>query len=238
MAPPGYAGYQSSPMGSVALKRTRGIERAAVAMVAAAGLLVWLPILVQTTVTDDAEDFLDGRIADDEFLEAITPYALSSLLPTLAVIAAAVLTIIWMYRVASNHVSLHRSGTWGPGWAIGGWFLPPLVNVIPFLAFRELWKASDPTVPLGGDWRRGSVSPLITLWFLASLANVAVQVLGISDQLDSLGSSEEQLAEQLTGDQTIVLVDAGVTLIGAVLFVLFALQLGRRHRRLTGEDRG
>ena len=56
-------------------------------------------------------------------------------------IAAAVVVIIWMYRLAWNHRALHRGGTWGPAWAIGGWFLPPIVYVIPTLMLHELWKA-------------------------------------------------------------------------------------------------
>ena len=56
--------------------------------------------------------------------------------------------MIWMYRMAANHRALQRNGTWAPGWAIGGWFLPPGgLYIIPFLMFRELWKASDPNGP-------------------------------------------------------------------------------------------
>ena len=66
-----------------------------------------------------------------------------------ASIALVVLSIIWLYRVPPNHRALGRALTWAPGWAIGGWFLPPLLYVIPLLVLREAWKAADPAVPPG-----------------------------------------------------------------------------------------
>ena len=62
----------------------------------------------------------------------------------LLVIPIAVLTIIWMFRMAGNLRQLGRTGaTWAPGWAIGGWFCPPCaIYAIPWLMFRELWRGS------------------------------------------------------------------------------------------------
>ena len=73
--------------------------------------------------------------------------------------------MIWLFRIAKNHQALGRRLTWAPGWAIGGWFLPPIVYVIPTLMLRESWKAADPEVPAGDErWKSSSDSPLLWIW--------------------------------------------------------------------------
>jgi hypothetical protein len=223
-------------MGSAQLKRTRGVERSATILVGASALLSLVPLALRPTVSDDAQAFLDDEISRQQFLDRVAPYSLSSLLPSLANIAAVVLVIMWMYRVSSNHRALRGDLTWGPGWAIGGWFTPPLIYVIPFLTLREMWKASDPDVPIGGDWRAGRASPLITAWFVVySLIGTALSLAALGAGFGSLASTERALAEQLVDDATLPLLNAAATLAAALLFVLLVTQLGDRHRRLTGE---
>ena len=76
--------------------------------------------------------------------------------------------MIWLYRIVANHRAIGRQLTWAPGWAIGGWFLPPFVlYIIPMLMLSESWKATDPEVPPGDDrWRQNSVSPLVYVWWV------------------------------------------------------------------------
>lgn len=225
-------------MSSVPLKRVGGIGRAASIVVAATGVLSVVVALVARTVVDDAEAFLRGDIDRTEFLEAVTPYALLTFLQALAMLASAVVVIVWMRRLAANLRALHRGTTWGPGWAIGGWFAPPFLFVIPFLAFREIWKASDPDVPVGGDWRAGSASPIITAWFLVfGVLQAVLQAIGIGDTFAGIGGSEDALAEQITGNMTIPVVSAVSDVVAAALFVVMARQLTARHGRLTGEVR-
>ena len=85
-----------------------------------------------------------------------------------ATIAIVVLSIIWLYRVVSNHRAIGRDTRWGPGWAIGGWFVPPIVvYAVPMLVLRESWQAADPAVPPGDDrWRRNPVNPLVYVWWV------------------------------------------------------------------------
>ena len=152
-------------------------------------------------------------------------------------IAALVLVIIWMFRVVKNHRTLHRGGTWGPGWAVGGWFLPPCVWVIPTLVLREMWKASDPDVPVGGDWKSRPASPLPIVWFLVytlpSLIALGVDSGDFSEQFNA--DNEETLAEQISGSQTTDVVVAVASVIAAVLCIMIVRQITDRHRRLTGE---
>lgn len=224
-------------MASVPLKRVGGIGRAASIVVAATGALSIVTVAMTRLVVDDAEAFLDDEIDRAEFLEAATPYALLSFLQAVSLLAAAIVVIVWMHRIARNLRTLHRGTTWGPGWAVGGWFAPPFIYVIPFLALREMWKASDPAVPIGGEWRSGAVTPVITAWFIVfGPVQAALQLAQLGDTFAGLGGSEEVLAEQITGNPTLPVVAAVSDVVAAVLFVVLARQLTARHRRLTGED--
>lgn len=226
-------------MATVPLKRVAGIARAAMILVGLAGLVAIIAIPVGRSVVGDAESFLAGEVDNDEFVEAIAPYVLLSFVQGIAVLASAVLVIIWMYRIASNHRTLHRVGTWGPGWAIGGWFLPPLLYIIPFLMFRELWKAADNSVPIGGDWKSTRVSPLVTIWFVVySLVPLVLLAFQTGDFLSGFSGSERDLAEQIVDGQTSDLLGALITAIGAAAFIAMARQLTTRHRQLTGESPG
>ena len=96
-----------------------------------------------------------GGLSDDEFRDAIGPLNAVQLIVGLATLATFIVTIIWMYRIATNVRAFQRRTTWSPLFAIFGWMLPPFVlYVIPFLMFRELWKASDSsatrTIPRAG----------------------------------------------------------------------------------------
>lgn len=190
--------------------------------------------IVGLAVVSDAEAFLDGELASDDFAVSIAPWGLVALVQGLATLAAVVLVMIWMNRIAKNHQLLHRTGTWGPGWAIGGWFLPPLLYIIPFLMFRELWKASDPDVPLGGDWKSGSVSWLVPAWFVVyGPLSIVAQFAGGTSL--SFGGSERDIAEQLVDGQATAAVSGVVALASGVLFILMARGLTARHQLLTGE---
>jgi hypothetical protein len=223
-------------MAAVPLKRIGGIGRVAMLLVATTSAASVAAVAITATVTDDARAFLDGEIDRDDFLTSVAPFALVSFLQALSLLASAVLVIVWMHRLARNLRTLHRDTTWGPGWAIGGWFAPPVLYVIPYLTFRELWKASDPEVPVGGTWRSNPVSPLVTAWFVVfGPVQLALQLAQIGDTFSGLGAGETAMAEQITGSLAIPTIAAAVDVLAAGLFIAMARRLGDRHRRLTGE---
>ena len=139
--------------------------------------------------------------------------------------------------MAWNHRALHRGGTWGPGWAIAGWFLPPIIYVIPTLMLHELWKASDPDVPVGGDWRSPEgVAPcrscgcvLYTAGPLISLASRAAAC-SISFAGRRRRSPRRSRAVRRSTSSCVAL-----TVASAIAFVMLVRQLTDRHTRLTGE---
>ena len=218
------------------LKRIGGVQRALVITVIGACVVAVAGLLAGLAATSEAEAFLDAEIDKGALVEAMTPYLLLSFVQSLVVLAAAVLTIVWMFRIAPNHRALHRGPTWGPGWAIGGWFLPPLLFVIPFLMFRELWKASDPDVPVGGRVARRRASPVVAVWFLLySVVPLVLLAFQSGEVMNALAASEEDLAQQLVDGRWTNIADVVVTVAGAAAFVVMARALGDRHERLTGE---
>lgn len=221
---------------AAALKRVGGIGRAASILVAATGVVSMMTLAATYVARDDARAFLADEIDNDDFVQAIAPFAIFSFLQLMVFVASAVLVIVWLYRIAANLRSLHRGTTWGPGWAIGGWFTPPFLYVIPFLMLREQWKASDPSLPAGGDWRSGSTNPLITAWFVVfGPIQLAVQLSQFGNDLNGIGGSERAIAEQITGNLAAPTASAIGDLVAATLFVLAARALNARHRQLTGE---
>ena len=236
IAPAGYAGYTPTPMAAVPLKRVGGVHRASVIAVAVSAIVSVLAVGISQSLSDEAQAYLDGVTSSDDFLGTLAPYLLLTFVQGAAVVASIVLVMIWMYRVAANHRALHRGGTWSPGWAIGGWFLPPLLYIIPTLMLRELWKASDPEVPIGGEWASRPVSPLVTAWFVVySLVPLGLMFLQTESVLTGFGNSEDELAKQIAGGQGVVIASTLATAASAVTWIIMTRALNHRHQRLTGE---
>jgi len=222
-------------MASVPLQRIGRLATAAVALTAVSAAVSLITVWSSQAAQGDAEALLDDTISTEQFVEGAAPYLLMTTVQGVATLATAVVTIIWMFRMAKNLRTLHRGTTWAPGWAIGGWFLPPLLFVIPFLMFRELWKASDPDVPIGGEWKSQSVSPVVPLWFLLYSVIPLVLLAVQSSNGFNFGASERDLAQQIVDDQQATIVGAVVALAGAAMFILLVRGLTSRHRQLTGE---
>lgn len=233
-APPGYTPYNTNPAAAY-VKRIGGLAKAIqilVVCIIVVGVLGALVTLGQRSVF---RDYLDGEATRSEADDALATIALPGALASLLQVAVIVLTMIWMFRLAKNLQLLGRTGaTWKPGWAIGGWFLPPVLFVIPFLMFRELWRGSDPqTPPHAPNWKQAAVAPIVTLWWL--LYGVA-GVLLTTTQIGSFGRTEiEDVAEFYADSGSLTLVATLIQLASAVAYVLLVRQLTARQRAATGE---
>jgi len=185
-----------------------------------------------------AADFVAGKISEDDFTSSSRN--LLTTLTSLLFLPIAVLTIIWMQRMAANLKAIGRVGLrWSPNWAIFGWFVPPcIIYAIPWLMFTELWRASDPGAMAGDDsWKRGPVSPLVHVWWVlyglapllgfVSAASLFAQI-GTSDMLDYA----EQLEKYKWMNLGLGLVSAGA----AVVYLLLVRQLSARHMAATNES--
>jgi hypothetical protein len=239
--PPGYTAYQpGAPTGVGPLKGVRKLGTAIVVLVAICAVATLVSPLLIPQVEDSARDYLAGRISEDDFVSDWLTFSAIGGLVGLLTLAAAVITMIWMYRMASNHRQLRRQGTWAPLWAVFGWFLPPcVIYAIPMLMFRELWKASDPDVPLGSDqWKQSRVSPVVIVWWVIfGLAPLVFIAANGADQFGGgFGADTEDAAQNIIDTAGTAWPSALVNVAAAAAYVVLVRQVTARHARLIRES--
>lgn len=147
-------------------------------------------------------------------------------------LVAGVVTVIWLFRAAANVETAGRSITFGPVWAIIGWFLPPLIFIFPSLQLAQVWKASSPD----GDWKSGPSTPLAYIWGalytlcgLAALATSIVTSQAASDELERLDPGQTVLVQWAPG----VIVGALAAAGAAAVFVALNTSICKRQRKLA-----
>jgi len=218
------------------------LSKALVVLVAIYIPLHVLGVVNTVRVSDKAQRFLDDEVSRREFREANDFSVLQ--IGGLLVIPIAVVTMIWMFRMASNLRALGRQGqTWSSAWAMAGWFLPPgFVYAIPWLMFRELWKGSDPAITRGdGRWKSGRVPPLIDVWWVlyGLLPLLGLFTTGqLIAQLNSGDDDLEDVAERFADDRIFFLIVGVGGLLAAIAFLAIVRQLSARHMAATGEGAG
>ncbi len=236
--PPGYEGYTPNLSEALPLRRVGGLRTAILVLLGVYVLGAVVSLAATPAVTDAADEYLDGVIDEDEFLERLAVNGIAGLLTVGATLAILVLSIIWLYRIVANHRAIGRRGSWAPGWAIGGWFVPPLVvYAIPMLVLRESWKASDPTVPTGDErWRQSPVHPVVYVWWvLYGLAPIVFIAAGVTFQTGNLSQDSEDLADSLRDSAALTVAQGLVGVAAAVAWALLIRGLTARHTELTGE---
>lgn len=237
--PPGYIAYGGQGAVTPGAQNIGGLTKALVTLLVILIPLQLLSVFSTINITSKARDFLDGSASEADFKDA-TQFNLGQL-GGLLIIPIAVLTMIWMFRMAGNLRSLGRTGaTWARGWAIGGWFVPPCVlYVVPWLMFKELWKGSDPAVAAGDPtWKSGRVSPLITVWWvlygLVPLLGFVTSA-GIISQFKA-DNNVESVAEQFDKYATLNIALAIVGIGTTAVYLTLVRQLSTRHMQATRES--
>jgi Domain of unknown function (DUF4328) len=239
-APAGFVAYSSNPTPATPAKRVGGLGKAVVILTAIVALSSLVTTALSIGISSDAADFVAGETSQSEFEDALAPLSAVQGLATVATIAAGVVTIVWMFRMATNLRAYGRRTTWSPLFSIFGWFLPPMfLYVIPFLVLREQWKASEPSIVDGSDsWKATPDNRVLWVWF--ALYGLVPTVLFFA-QVGSIVSSGvstgdvDSLAESLDTVSPLLYVSA-VAIVGAVItWIIFVRQLTTRHRALTGE---
>ena len=138
----------------------------------------------------------------------------------LVFVAVSVMLIVWAWRATKNlqgwGVELER----GPGWAIGGWFVPIGNLFIPYQVVRETWMLAPSPVGSLPQQRNGPWFAAWIMW-LVSGALGARSVFSWSD--DDLRTM--QASDYLAGVSEIIWIAAAVALIVAVR------QISDRHDR-------
>jgi hypothetical protein len=132
-----------------------------------------------------------------------------------------VLLIIWLYRAAKNNEALGRQNPrLGPGWAIGGWFIPVAWWVIPFIVMDDVWRGADPSVPRGDpNWRRSSTLAAIWAWLVTTVVFTIPSFIASSG-----GDVRADEPDKVRRDDILRIVGA----FGAILASVFAIIVVRR----------
>lgn len=233
--PPGYVAYGSAPTPTGRVGRIGGLAKANTILIGITAAITVFVAMLSPGANDAAQDFLDGRTSSTEFTDAIVGYSLVQGAASLLMLAAMIIVMIWMYRIASNLRAFGMSTTWHPLWAVFGWFLPPVLYVIPFLMLRELWKKSAQSASPDSS----SSGENMTLWVWIVFFSLIPVVLAIFQA----GSLADQFSSQGAETQANSLVDSGalgiisplISIAAAVAWILFVRQATERHVALTGE---
>lgn len=245
--PPGYVAYGSAPTPTVNVRRVKGLSVAIMIVVGIAGLGGLLNAFLTAGLRSNAEDLLAGRISDTEFNDQLVSSSAFSALAGVATIAAMVLVMIWMYRIASNLRAFGMNTTWHPLFAIFGWFLPPAVlYIIPMLMLREQWsksttsavpgQAANPRTDAGNGGK--SENPVLFVWWLAfGIWPLIALFLSADSMFGNFGdTSAEAVAENLLDTSSaLTIIGSVIGLLAAAAWILFVRQLTARHQTLTGE---
>jgi ABC-type Fe3+ transport system permease subunit len=213
-------------------KPVKGIAKALVILQVLSLLSALALLLVSFSLSDSAKDFHNGvsTAFDDDIGAFFAAVGISGLLG----LAAIVLLIVWSFRIAWNIRQRDPSLVWKPGLTIVAWLLSGCtLGILPFLMLREHWKKSAPL-----ESRNEPVSPLVVVWFVLTLGQVATGVAAAGVQGvngSGLGQDTDDVAKRLS-DQIGFSIGSGVLSIAStVVLILIIRQLTERHARLTGE---
>jgi hypothetical protein len=238
--PPGYVAYGGVGAASGHFRQTKGLAKWLVVLLAIGVAVQIATLLVQLTLKDAADDFINENLSSTEFDDKLAVFFLIGLLALIASVAQIVILIIWTFRLAKNNEVLNRQPqTFSAGATIavnllGGCTL----GILNYFMWRELWKASDPeTAPGDPSWKQRAVTPLITIYLVLSLAGIAATFSAGIQQFGGFRTSNnrDDLAENFS-DQLAVLSLAGIaTAAAAIVYIMFIRQLSARHTKLTGE---
>ena len=156
------------------------------------------------------KDYVEGPVKDADRLDRADEFVWYLGVDGfwLAVLAAGVVFIVWLWRARGN-AELFCSGRHrrSRGWVIGGWFCPVVNLWFPKQIVDDLIAASDPrTPPLLPDLRRIPRHGLVLAWWLTWVVTAVISNIGptglVSDVQDVsarvLGASVSTLGAALT----------------------------------------
>jgi hypothetical protein len=143
------------------------------------------------------------------------------ILSGLVALAIFVLLIIWLYRAAKNNEALGRQyPRLGPGWAIGGWFIPVANLVIPFIIMDDVWRGADPSTARGDpNWRRSSTLGAIWAWLVTAVIFTIPSAIASSS-----GDVRADEPEKVRRDDTLRI----IATVGGIVAAVFAIVVIRR----------
>ncbi len=211
-------------------RSTRGLATALTVLFWIAAADAVFGVIAYANRVNFINDVLDGNFGFDVVQKADDADNLAGaavgvmLLLSLAIF---VLIVIWMWRAAKNNEALGRANPrLGPGWAIGGWFIPLANIVIPVLILQDLWRGSDSSVARGDpNWRTRSGSSLIGWYWAAHVVSYIRFGVGRGNARINVRTQMEDLRTH----DTIGAVGMAITVAAAILAIRVVSRLTARQ---------
>ncbi len=107
------------------------------------------------------------RTGDPSLASSIDFWASFSGIMILTAIGVGLGLVKWLkscYQFSKE--SLHATGFKQEGWTIAGWIIPIFFLFKPYQVINEIYRAGSPTYNGGDDWKKGSGSSLILMWWV------------------------------------------------------------------------
>ncbi|MGI5341687.1 DUF4328 domain-containing protein [Streptomyces sp. CA-181903] len=149
--PPPYPGPRPGPLPRLA--SPVGLGRAVAALLVLVVLTDVFALFAETTMYGVADKAIDGGVGALSRHEADRADSLqfvSGIVQTVALLACAVLFLVWFHRVRSNAEVFRSDGhRLRRGWSIWGWMVPVVNLWFPKQIADDVWAASLPYRPDG-----------------------------------------------------------------------------------------
>lgn len=145
---------------------------AIIAMVVETAILIFFLISARQTI-GVAKDYLEGSASSDAVLESLQSMDTIGKIYLLLTLVNAIVFIMWFHRAYKNLANCGRPSlaSWGPGWAIGGWFVPFLNLVRPVQIAQEIGQGMQKLALVRSkeDLVKVVALPLIGVWWGISI---------------------------------------------------------------------
>lgn len=173
------------------------------------------------------EDAAAGRFVDEAAAQSVDAVLTATyVLYILLFIAIAVVFIIWQYRHGRNAQALGGRPALGPGWAIGGWFIPLANLLLPSL---QIYQSTRASTERGGAARGGA---LIVAWAIPYYLSNILALIESSVYPDELVTQEE--LEMAAASDVVGSLANLVSVAAAVMCVVMVRTLTKRQDAAFG----
>jgi hypothetical protein len=176
------------------------------------------------------DDMLAGRMPEAGAVDAADNFVLATVVPYfLLFVAIVVVFIVWQFRHARNARLLGSRRKLGPGWAIGGWFIPLANTVLPAMQMFGASKHSD-NDGVGIRYEGGRGAPIVVWWAIVFAIAGVVESAALGMAPDENVYGDLYVSDLAASDRLEAASDL-VFIVAAVLAIVMVRTLTARQER-------
>jgi uncharacterized protein DUF4328 len=226
--PPPYYGGQVPPRPVYAqpVQSLNGLALATSILLGVAAALAAVNALPLFNRAKLAGEFLGGGVTLSRLNNADSAVAGLYLLLLAVILATGIVFVIWQYRHAANAVALGGRLGLGPGWAIGGWFIPLANFVLPTLQIRQSARASGRPVP-------GVVAAWTTTYVIANVAYFGAN--GIRPDFPTAGANAADFIDKFVQADRVAASGSIIYAVAGVLAIVMVRTLSKNQEQAVAQ---